>query len=174
MQTILAAITERQRWREQYAAAKLWTLFQQPAHRHPGKASTQVFPAIGNPLRRWIRTSPGVAGRPVAGGPRSPEPPTQVESLYGGVMSKFRLAVCTGFAASALLLIPAGSASAHVHGITPLRCTDAPVNSGGAAGANVAFVEADPEAGLTGVIPITMGGNVVLNEEGFDAAVCDD
>jgi hypothetical protein len=85
-------------------------------------------------------------------------------------MSKFQMAVATGFAASALLLIPA-SASAHVHGVTPLNCTDAPVNSDGSAGANVAFVEAAEAAELTGVIPRTMGGEV--DEGGSDAAVCD-
>jgi hypothetical protein len=96
--------------------------------------------------------------------------PTQVESLYGGVMSKFRLAVCTGFAASALLLIPAGSASAHVHGITPLRCAPANDNAGAIQG----FAHSADAAGLTGVIPVTKGGNVVIGGEGFNAAVCDD
>ena len=87
-------------------------------------------------------------------------------------MSKLRLAVCTGFAASALLLIPAGSASAHVHGITPLRCTPANDNAGAIQG----FANAAPQAGLTGgfPIPIIKGGNVVLNGAGFNAAVCDD
>jgi hypothetical protein len=85
-------------------------------------------------------------------------------------MSKFRLAVCTGFAASALLLIPAGSASAHVHGITPLSCLeqDSP-NSG----AIVGFANAVDQAGLDQVIPITKGGNVTAGEEGADSAPCD-
>ena len=85
-------------------------------------------------------------------------------------MSKLRLAVCTGFAASALLLIPAGSASAHVHGITPLRCTPADANAGAVQG----VANADAEAGLTFVIPFTKGGTVVIGGEGFDAAACDD
>ena len=83
-------------------------------------------------------------------------------------MSKFRMAVATGFAASALLLIPAGTASAHVHRVTPLNCTPASDN----AGADVAFEVAADEAGLEGVIPITKGGNVT--DGGSDAAVCDD
>ena len=60
-------------------------------------------------------------------------------------MSKFRLAVCTGFAASALLLIPAGSASAHVHGISPLECTPAPwqTTAGAIQGVNEAADAAD-------------------------------
>jgi hypothetical protein len=52
-------------------------------------------------------------------------------------MSKLRVAVATGFAASALLLIPAASASAQEPRVTPLDCTPAPVNSSGKAGGNV-------------------------------------
>ena len=85
-------------------------------------------------------------------------------------MSKLRVAVATGFAASALLLIPGGTASAHVHGITPLLCTPAPDN----AGANqVNQTPALENGGLKNVIPITKGGNVTFGEEGADAAVCD-
>ena len=85
-------------------------------------------------------------------------------------MSKFRVALATGFAASALLLIPAGTASAHVHGITPLTCTPAPGN----AGANqVDETPAAANAELEGAIPVTKGGNVTLFEQGFDAPVCD-
>jgi hypothetical protein len=67
-------------------------------------------------------------------------------------MPKFRLAVCTGVAASALLLIPAGSASAHVHGITPLECTAAPTDIAGARQA-IEGDKAAEEAELFGVIP---------------------
>ena len=85
-------------------------------------------------------------------------------------MSKLRVAVATVFAASALLLIPVGTASAHVHGITPLNCTSAPEN----AGANqTEETPASANAGLTGVIPITKGGNVELFGGGFGAsALC--
>jgi hypothetical protein len=38
--------------------------------------------------------------------------------------------------------------------------------TGGAAGANVAFVLADDQAGLAGIIPITKGGNVGLCADG--------
>ena len=37
----------------------------------------------------------------------------------------------------------------------------------------MAFVEAPDEAGLTGVIPVTKGGNIEPGEGGADAAVCD-
>jgi hypothetical protein len=88
-------------------------------------------------------------------------------------MSKFRLAVCTGFAASALLLIPAGSASAHVHGITPLGCTTAPLNAGGNQTNQTPASSTPPSEGpiSPGPIPINMGGNVT--DGGADAAVCD-
>jgi hypothetical protein len=92
-------------------------------------------------------------------------------------MSKFRLAVCTGFAASALLLIPAGSASAHVHGITPLECTPAFVNSPETIGGNQ--INQTPASAANGgpispgPIPVTMGGNIERGEGGADAAVCD-
>ena len=86
-------------------------------------------------------------------------------------MFTLRLAIGTTMTIAALILVPASGASAHVHGITPLRCTPAPAN----AGANqtdqtpAAAVSGGP---ISGVIPITMGGNVTLFGEGFDAAVC--
>jgi hypothetical protein len=86
-------------------------------------------------------------------------------------MSALRMAPAVVLAAAALVIVPASSASAHVHGITPLRCTPAPAN----AGANQTDqTPAAPANGgpISGVIPITMGGNVTLFGEGFDAAVC--
>ena len=89
-------------------------------------------------------------------------------------MSKFRLAVCTGFAASALLLIPAGSASAHVHLITPLNCIEqVPDDVAGANQTNQTPASAANGGPISGVIPITMGGNIGLDEGGAGAAVCD-
>jgi len=86
-------------------------------------------------------------------------------------MSKLRVLVATGLTATALVLIPAASASAHVHGITPLRCTPAPANAG-ANQTNETPASAADGGPISGVIPITMGGNVTLFGEGFDAAVC--
>jgi hypothetical protein len=84
----------------------------------------------------------------------------------------FRLRVLgAALAVSALVLVPATSASAHVHGITPLRCTPAPANAG-ANQTNDTPASADKEGPISGVIPITMGGNVPLFGGGFDAAVC--
>lgn len=87
-------------------------------------------------------------------------------------MSHLRILVCTGAAASALVLLPAGAASAHVHLITPLRCTPAPANAGGNQ-TNSTPASATNGGPISGVIPVTMGGNVPLNGGGFDAAVCD-
>ena len=87
-------------------------------------------------------------------------------------MLRLRLLVGTGLTASALMLLPAAGASAHVHGITPLRCTPAPAN----AGANQ--TDQTPASSSTGgpiapgVIPVNMGGSVPLFGAGFDAAVC--
>jgi hypothetical protein len=87
-------------------------------------------------------------------------------------MSHLRTLVCTGVAASAIVLLPAGAASAHVHGVTPLRCTPAPANAG-ANQTNGTSASATNGGPISGVIPVTMGGNVPLNGGGFDAAVCD-
>jgi hypothetical protein len=82
------------------------------------------------------------------------------------------MAVCTGFAASALLLIPTASASAHVHNITPLECTPAIENSPETIGGNQGVTEAaGTPADLQGVIPQEKS---VLGEEltgGQDAPV---
>jgi hypothetical protein len=86
-------------------------------------------------------------------------------------MSKFRVALATGFAASALILIPAGTASAHVHAITPLNCIEQEASNAGADQVDV--TPALENAGLTGPIPVTKGGNVTIGGEGADAAVCD-
>jgi hypothetical protein len=81
-----------------------------------------------------------------------------------------RFALAAGFAA-ALIVAPATAASAHVHGVTPLRCTPAPDNAG-ANQTNETPASAANGGPIAGVIPITAGGNVTLFGEGFDAAVC--
>lgn len=86
-------------------------------------------------------------------------------------MTTLRLAAVTTLTAAALLLLPASGASAHVHGITPLRCTTAPDNAG-ANQTNQTPAAAANGGPISGVIPITMGGNVELFGEGFNAAVC--
>jgi hypothetical protein len=88
-------------------------------------------------------------------------------------MSALRLVVGTVLTAATLVLVPASAASAHVHGITPLRCTPAPANAG-ANQTNETPASAANGGPISGVIPITMGGNVPLLGGGFDAAVCDD
>ena len=85
-------------------------------------------------------------------------------------MSHLRTLAATGLAAAAIVLVP-GTAAAHVHGITPLRCTPAPANAG-ANQTNETPAAAAEGGPISGVIPITKGGNVPLGGGGFDAAVC--
>ena len=85
-------------------------------------------------------------------------------------MRTVRLAAAAALTA-ALVVVPATSASAHVHGITPLRCTPAPANAG-ANQTNETPASAANGGPISEVIPVTMGGNVPLNGGGFDAAVC--
>ena len=87
-------------------------------------------------------------------------------------MSTFRVLAGTAIAAAALVIVPAGSASAHVHGITPLRCTPAPANAGANQTDSTPASAANGGPIAPGVIPIAMGGNVPLFGGGFDAAVC--
>lgn len=85
-------------------------------------------------------------------------------------MKKLRIFAGAGLLASCLMLVPV-SASAHVHGITPLRCTPAPDNAGAnqTDGTPASATQGGP---ISGVIPVAMGGNVPLFGGGFDAAVC--
>lgn len=62
-----------------------------------------------------------------------------------------------------LALAPAAGASAHVHLISPLRCTPAPANAG-ANQTNETPAAAANGGPISGVIPVTMGGNVQFRE----------
>lgn len=86
-------------------------------------------------------------------------------------MSRMRVLVCTALTLSALAFLPPTSASAHVHGVTPLGCTPASPLAGAT---QTNFTPASSTAGgpISGVIPIAMGGNVPLFGGGFGAAVC--
>jgi hypothetical protein len=85
-------------------------------------------------------------------------------------MSVVRFVAGAAFAA-ALVVVPAASASAHVHGVTPLSCTPAPPNAG-ANQTNETPASAAQGGPISGVIPITMSGNVPFPGNGSDAAVC--
>ena len=82
-----------------------------------------------------------------------------------------RVVAGTLLSVAAVVLVPATGASAHVHGVTPLRCTPAPDNAG-ANQTNGTPASAANGGPISGVIPVTMGGNVPLFGGGFDAAVC--
>ena len=86
-------------------------------------------------------------------------------------MAKLHLLAAAGLTTAALLLLPMQAASAHVHGITPLRCTPAPANAGANQTDDTPAAAANGGP-ISGVIPITMGGNVPLFGGGFNAAVC--
>jgi hypothetical protein len=86
-------------------------------------------------------------------------------------MTRTRLLVAGVAVAGSLVLLPAPSASAHVHLITPLRCTPAPDNAG-ANQTDLTPAAAADGGPISGVIPVIMGGNVPLMGGGFDAAVC--
>lgn len=95
-----------------------------------------------------------------------------VMSFEGSLMSWLRrssvLVICGG----AAVLLPAASASAHVHRITPLLCTPAPSNAG-ANQTDVTPASATTGGPISGVIPVVRSGGVVtVDGEGFDAAVC--
>ena len=87
------------------------------------------------------------------------------------MMNNFRRAAVALVGAAGLALAPATAASAHVHGITPLRCTPAPANAGANQTDDTPAAAANGGP-ISGVIPISAGGNVTLFGGGFDAAVC--
>lgn len=87
-------------------------------------------------------------------------------------MSQLRVLIGGGLAASALVLIPSTAASAHVHGITPLRCTPAPANAGANQTDETPATASDGGPIAPGVIPVNMGGSVQTFGAGFNAAVC--
>jgi hypothetical protein len=71
------------------------------------------------------------------------------------------LAIIGGF-----VLIPAGSASAHVHGITPLRCVGAA--NAGANQTDVTPASAANGGPISGLIPPLVAGQ----SGGFDTPAC--
>jgi len=86
-------------------------------------------------------------------------------------MHTVRLALGTALAAVALVLAPAATAAAHVHGVTPLRCTPAPPHAG-ANQTNDTPAAAANGGPIFGVIPVVNSNHLRLFEGGFDAAVC--
>jgi hypothetical protein len=80
---------------------------------------------------------------------------------------------CALLATGAVVAVmPATAASAHVHKITPLRCTPAPDNAG-ANQTDETPASAASGGPISGVIPVVRSDGVVtLEGEGFDAAVC--
>jgi hypothetical protein len=77
------------------------------------------------------------------------------------------LAIVGGF-----VLLPAGSASAHVHGITPLRCVGAA--NAGANQTDVTPASASRGGPISGLIPSTVGNAPLVAQQsgGFDTPAC--
>lgn len=87
-------------------------------------------------------------------------------------MARLRFLVGTAVVAGGVVLAPAGVASAHVHGVTPLRCTPAPANAG-ANQTDSTPASATQGGPISGAIPVVMSeGRLPLFGGGFDAAVC--
>jgi hypothetical protein len=77
------------------------------------------------------------------------------------------LAIIGGF-----VLVPAGSASAHVHGITPLRCVGAA--NAGANQTDLTPASASRGGPISGLIPSTVGQAPLVAQQdgGFDTPAC--
>lgn len=68
----------------------------------------------------------------------------------------------------------AAPASAHVHGITPLRCVPADVTRTGANATNDTPAAAANGGPITGLIPRVVGSAPLrVGDGGFNAAACD-
>ena len=73
--------------------------------------------------------------------------------------------------AGAFVLVPAGSASAHVHGITPLRCVG--TANDGAVQTDQTPAAATNGGPITGLIPSDVGSSPVeMGDGGFDTPAC--
>ena len=77
------------------------------------------------------------------------------------------LAIVGGF-----VLVPAGSASAYVHGITPLRCVG--TENDGANQTDVTPASTSNGGPISGLIPTTVGNAFLVagQDGGFDTPAC--
>lgn len=81
-------------------------------------------------------------------------------------MRRIAVALAVGVMLALGVAMPA---SAHVHGITPLRCVSANANAGAARADDVSPVIPD-----SGLIPSVLGNApLTVGDGGFDAAPCD-
>lgn len=70
-----------------------------------------------------------------------------------------------------LLLLSIGTASAHVHGITPLRCAGVGNANSGAEVADELAAESAADL-FVGLVPANAGGAVGIGDGGFDTPAC--
>jgi hypothetical protein len=87
------------------------------------------------------------------------------------IRRRSRLAIVSLAIVGGFVLFPAGSASAHVHGITPLRCIG--VEDDGANQTDNTPASAANGGPISGLIPSTVGNApLVPGDGGFDTAAC--
>ncbi|MBA3262961.1 MAG: hypothetical protein H0T69_10950 [Thermoleophilaceae bacterium] len=73
--------------------------------------------------------------------------------------------------ASGIALLPAGSATAHVHGITPLRCVG--TANDGANQTDMTPASAALDGPIAGLIPRDVGkAPLTVGDGGFDTPAC--
>jgi hypothetical protein len=74
-------------------------------------------------------------------------------------------------AMAAVALVPVGPASAHVHGITPLRCVGS--DNDGADQTDETPAAAENDGSVTGLIPRDVGSApLTVGDAGFDTPAC--
>lgn len=86
------------------------------------------------------------------------------------IRRRSRAAIVSLAIVGGLGLIPAGSASAHVHGITPLRCVG--VEDDGANQTDNTPASAANGGPISGLIPNSVGAPLVPGDGGFDTPAC--
>ena len=84
---------------------------------------------------------------------------------------RLRRVLLGGAIAVSMVVIPGAGASAHVHGITPLRCVG--VADDGANQTDNTPASADNGGPISGLIPSTVGSSpLVPGDGGFDTPAC--
>jgi hypothetical protein len=93
--------------------------------------------------------------------------------MVGGRTSRrrFRILIVAFAVASAIALLPAGPAAAHVHGMTPLRCVG--VADDGANQTDATPASAANGGPISGLIPRDVGNApLTVGDGGFDTPAC--
>lgn len=91
--------------------------------------------------------------------------------MTGSIRKWFRAAIVSLAIVGGLVLVPAGPASGHVHGITPLRCVGAADDGANQTdGTPASAVNGGP---ISGLIPRDVGqAPLTIGDGGFDTPAC--